>query len=416
MLVKFSVVVFAGPNTRVAVVGSIPELGAWNPDSATPLYPQEVPYSSLIATYFSAVVDVASSSTHDDGSPPASFRYKFIKWETGGGAPDHATFRLPPADASTGGRVPLVEGSLYSREQLRLPVPLANVSDHIVSSYGNPPSSNHSVVWEGTGPHHDRLLFPSDKAAAGAAFPDASLVHIYNPENLFANDAGDGCYYALPPADFMDPIITDAAENSEFICTTRYYNRVKDLKCIHFNEVIPRIFCGSCPRRLSHLTALRDNYNVGTVFCLQSNSDIEKNWIDDDAYPDLSDRTHFTLQKIYAQFKVNLVHLPTEDMCTEARAAVMAQAAWLMAGILVNRPEANVYVHCNAGVGRAVACVSAFLYFCLGLSEAHTLHLIRSRRPVAYFDSTALRSGKRDFDAKFGKALSLLPVFPINHE
>eukprot|EP01054_Gregarina_sp_Poly1_P003479 Gregarina_sp_Poly_1__3478@NODE_200_length_11544_cov_123_517644_g179_i0_p3_GENE_NODE_200_length_11544_cov_123_517644_g179_i0NODE_200_length_11544_cov_123_517644_g179_i0_p3_ORF_typecomplete_len421_score50_26DSPc/PF00782_20/1_1e11CBM_20/PF00686_19/2_3e07CBM_20/PF00686_19/5e03CDKN3/PF05706_12/3_4e07Y_phosphatase2/PF03162_13/9_8e05Y_phosphatase3/PF13350_6/0_0022Y_phosphatase/PF00102_27/0_0037Chloroa_bbind/PF00504_21/0_33_NODE_200_length_11544_cov_123_517644_g179_i060277289 len=420
MLVKFSVVVFAGPNTRVAVIGSLPELGSWKTDSATPLYPQEVPLSCVVPTYFSAVVDVSSSGPSKKEKATASatsFTYKFIRWELGSTPEpvDPKAFQLPPAKQVC--QPPVAEhGFLYDVSQLALPVPLAGAPDHIVSPYGNPPAANHAVIWEGDGPHHNRSFFIDASEAAAVNVQDERLVHVCNSENMFTNDTTDGTYYALPPADFMDPTFLRAGLKTEFVHTTRYYNRVRDFKCIHFNEIIPRIFCGSCPRRLCQLRMLRDVYNVATVFCLQSNQDIAANWIDDDLYPDITDRSPLNLHNIYSQEKISLVHLPTEDMCTEARAAMMAQAAWLMTGILVDRPQANVYVHCNAGVGRAVACVCAFLHFCLGLSEAHTVHLMRSRRPVAYFDPVALRSGKCDFDAKFGSVYCLLPVLLPNHK
>eukprot|EP01053_Blabericola_migrator_P010598 Blabericola_migrator_1__10597@NODE_601_length_7399_cov_48_594790_g438_i0_p3_GENE_NODE_601_length_7399_cov_48_594790_g438_i0NODE_601_length_7399_cov_48_594790_g438_i0_p3_ORF_typecomplete_len423_score36_10DSPc/PF00782_20/9e11CDKN3/PF05706_12/1_9e08CBM_20/PF00686_19/1_3e07Y_phosphatase2/PF03162_13/4e06Y_phosphatase3/PF13350_6/1_6e05Y_phosphatase/PF00102_27/0_00043DUF442/PF04273_13/0_17_NODE_601_length_7399_cov_48_594790_g438_i060757343 len=414
MLVKFSVVVFAGPNTRVAVVGSIPELGLWKPGGATPLYPQEVPVTEIVPTYFSALVDLDNQKFRalvapqgPAGAAPSvepDFRYKFIKWEISGGPTYtqhcHVTTPFPiPTLPSTLPAAVTLSTPLYTEAELALPLPLTDVPDRIVSSYGNPPSGGHSLVWEGTGPHHDRVVY------IRARIKSTKLAHVCDPQNLLHSEAGE-TYYALPPADFMDHLMGE--ESSEYIHTTRYYERVKLLRGIHFNQIIPRVYCGSCPRRLEHLKTLRDLYNIGTVFCLQSNPDIEKNWIDDDAFPDPVDRNAFTLHQIYKDHGVKLVHIPTEDMCTEARANMIAQAAWLMAGILRSETSRSVYVHCNAGVGRAIGCTCAFLHCCLGLSQTHTLHLVRSRRPVAFFDPAALSQGKQDFDSKFGMALKAL--------
>lgn len=65
-------------------------------------------------------------------------------------------------------------------------------------------------------------------------------------------------------------------------------------------------------------------------------------------------------------------------------------------------------MHCNAGVGRSVAAVCAYLSFSVGLDVRKVNFLISAKRPVAYWDEKAMRSGLLDFHAKFGKGIQML--------
>ena len=68
----------------------------------------------------------------------------------------------------------------------------------------------------------------------------------------------------------------------------------------------------------------------------------------------------------------------------------------------------NVYVHCNAGVGRSIAAVSAYLCFVVGLDVRKVNFLINATRPVAYWDEKAIRSGLLDYKAKFGGGIKVI--------
>merc|ERR1719215_182200 len=91
---------------------------------------------------------------------------------------------------------------------------------------------------------------------------------------------------------------------------------------------------------------------------------------------------------LYEAAGIEYVWMPTEDMSTAARTAMLPHASFVMAGFL--RRGHKVYVHCNAGVGRSVAAVCGYLCYCVGLSTRQMQHVVARARTVAYFDFKAL--------------------------
>eukprot|EP01069_Polyplicarium_translucidae_P000487 Polyplicarium_translucidae@DN1264_c0_g1_i1.p2 len=145
---------------------------------------------------------------------------------------------------------------------------------------------------------------------------------------------------------------------------------------------------------------LKDDLKVTCVVNFQTADDLRENWIDERA--SLEERTPAEAHRIYSRFRMNYIHVPTTDMDTEARSMMIANAAWLLAGILANSSTTGVYVHCNAGVGRSVAAVCGYLRCYLKLPSRMVNLIVCSRRPVAFFDPVAVRLGEEDYAKKFG--------------
>jgi len=106
------------------------------------------------------------------------------------------------------------------------------------------------------------------------------------------------------------------------------------------------------------------------------------------------------IKPLYDKAGIEYVWMPTKDMDTAARAAMLPHASYVLEG-LVARGHV-VYVHCNAGVGRSVAAVCGYLRYCVGLSIAQLQHVVARARTVAYFDVKALESARPHFEAMFG--------------
>lgn len=410
MLVLVSAVVFGAYDDCIGLSGSLPSLGSWDPSSCQVLSPQQTNHrTSYVPTSYATILQIpeihydqhSSSFSIKNGSSGSSIQVKLIKWKS-----TNPTHNLPPADSQAVDPFTLpplpADLSPSADQSPSSTIPLVDQCKLKINLTTTPrPVPGASVQYEGYGSRDNRQIY---LVAPGTPVKDQD--HVLDEANftVTAIEGFEGqLVYILPPMDFIEiGTSPGTGGGDEFQHTSRYYETVKALRRIHFNQVLPRIFCGSCPRRLKHLDLLKNDYNVGVVFNLQADEDVHRNWIDDDAFPDKADRTSSQLHKIYKERGILLVHLPTTDMCTEARAAMMAQAALLMSAAYQAHPNRCIYVHCNAGVGRAVACTVAFLRFAAKLSEAHVRTLIRHTRTVAYFDQPALRAAHDDYVAKYG--------------
>lgn len=63
----------------------------------------------------------------------------------------------------------------------------------------------------------------------------------------------------------------------------------------------------------------------------------------------------------------------------------------------------TVYLHCNAGVGRAAAAVGGWLHYVRGWQLRKVQYFLTARRPAVYVDEEALARAQEDFLQKFGK-------------
>ncbi|CBZ52253.1 putative dual-specificity phosphatase laforin [Neospora caninum Liverpool] len=307
-----------------------------------------------------------------------TFEYKFVLWY-----PPNGETAVPYVPATAGEQEPATyagdsevldkeeegrESTRSWRKWLFPPSP---------SRCPSSPGPSESVVWEGFGPDSNRKF----------CFDPFDVV-------VDVNELGNlECLYICRIAHFRDPRAGGVGEND---LTTRFYNAVKSECRMHYSTIFPRFFVGSCPRQLKHILHLKEELKVTCIVNLQTEQDLCNNYPD----PIASSRSAEAVSHLYDGSGLRYVWLPTADMCDSARKIAVANAAFLLLGLV--KSGHSVYIHCNAGVGRSVAAACAFLCFSVGLDLRKANFLICARRPVAYWDEKAMKYGISDYQAKFG--------------
>ncbi|XP_028858354.1 laforin isoform X1 [Denticeps clupeoides] len=227
------------------------------------------------------------------------------------------------------------------------------------------------TVWEGNGPHHDRCFS-------------------YDEQNVV-----DGVY--------CNPIghwIEGSGHTDEMKHTTDFYFSIAGAQAMHFSQVLPRVWLGSCPRQREHVT-LKLKYELGVtaVMNFQTEWDVVNN-----SYGCRLDSSEVmtpeTMMHLYKENNIAYVWIPTPDMSTEGRVRMLPQAVLALWGLLENGHI--VYVHCNAGVGRSTAAVCGLLRYVLGWSMRKVQYHLVSRRAAVYIDEEALLRAHDDFLLKYG--------------
>lgn len=363
MKVRFSVVLFAPPNARVAITGSIPDLGSWN--SPVPLSPMQIPDDQYHPSMWTTVIDISDTTFKSQ----SDFEYKFIRWIS----------------------TPLtsIQQPVHLENELVFPEPV-----HICAENKVPPNA----VWEGHSESDNRkFIFNGD--------PNLTT-HVYN---LAINMTPD-IIYSMPVALFRDPL----SAVSEASHTTRYYRRLKEKGEMHFSQILMRVYVGTCPRNKKHIEKLKNEAKISDVINFQTLEDIIENYPDPEGTPLQGERSISKVYDIFDSFNIRYIWIPTTDMCSASRARTIAQASFLLAGLLQRSDCTGIYIHCNAGVGRSIACISGFMHCCLGVPVRLTNLIISARRPVAYFDEPALIQGAKDFEIKFLPAIKAFNLMRLN--
>ncbi|XP_061563150.1 laforin [Cololabis saira] len=226
-------------------------------------------------------------------------------------------------------------------------------------------------IWEGSGPSHDRCC----------SYDDRNVV--------------DGVY--------CHPIghwIEQTGHTDEMRHTTNFYFRVAGQKAIHFSRVLPRVWLGSCPRQVEHVSIkMKRELGITAVMNFQTDWDVVNNSHGCRRNPEET-MTPETMMQLYKDSGLVYVWMPTPDMSTEGRIRMLPQAVFLLHGLLTNGH--SVYVHCNAGVGRSTAAVCGLLMFVFGWSLRKVQYFVTARRPAVYIDEEALVRAQPDFIQKFG--------------
>ncbi|XP_053301262.1 laforin [Pleuronectes platessa] len=227
-------------------------------------------------------------------------------------------------------------------------------------------------IWEGSGPSHDRFCS-------------------YDERNVV-----DGVY--------CHPIghwIEETGHTDEMKHTSRFYLGVAGQAAMHFSRVLPRVWLGSCPRKVEHVTIkMKHDLGITAVVNFQTEGDVVNNSHGCRCDPGEA-MTPETMMHLYKDCGMVYLWMPTPDMSTEGRIRMLPQAVFLLKGLLENGH--TVYVHCNAGVGRSTAAVCGLLMYVLGWSLRKVQYFVAVRRPVVYIDEEALVQAQADFIQKFGQ-------------
>eukprot|EP00914_Ancora_sagittata_P006273 GHVO01012729.1.p1 GENE.GHVO01012729.1~~GHVO01012729.1.p1 ORF type:complete len:341 (+),score=58.06 GHVO01012729.1:86-1108(+) len=322
----------------------------------------------------------SASASKSGNSPNLKFEIKYVRWSEA--AP---TVSNPPSVCTTAHLTDVLP------------------SKAIIEKYadGTVPTN---VVWEGAGSQDNRVIIvrhsaitkvdPSPMPNPDDDEPTDAMAHVVH----MSTDGLEDGSLALPPVHFIDP-----QGVAEYVHTTRYYKTVAGRNEIEYDNIIDRVWVGTCPRHIDHLRHLAKDLKISTVINYQTNEDLQVNWMDVEGHPAWEGRTPGLARQLCAKEGMTYIHFPTTDMDTDARAAAMATSAWIVHGLLNNPNCTGLYIHCNAGVGRSIASVCGYLRSILNLPVRVVNLFVCARRPVAFFDQVAVRQGHDDFIKKFGE-------------
>mmetsp|Transcript_1406 Transcript_1406/g.3277 ORF Transcript_1406/g.3277 Transcript_1406/m.3277 type:complete len:283 (+) Transcript_1406:410-1258(+) len=121
---------------------------------------------------------------------------------------------------------------------------------------------------------------------------------------------------------------------------------------LYFHEVEPQVFCGSQPRNVSDIEYLAKEEKVTTILNLQQDRDLEYWGVD------MHSLYHRALD-----LGVNLVRTPARDFDGDSLRHTLPRAVRALHEAL-REPDAKVYVHCTAGLGRSPGvCIAHMFWF-----------------------------------------------------
>jgi len=185
-------------------------------------------------------------------------------------------------------------------------------------------------------------------------------------------------------------------EHSHTANFSRYLTTSGSMYC---SKILDNLWVGSCPRRPEHLSLIKEIMGITAVLNLQEHSDIKHNCnllIDNN-----NDRSDILgqLEYLYDDRGIVLIHQPTRDMESIARKQMMPTAALILGHLL--EVGHVVYIHCNAGVGRAVAATVAHLICGVEWCPEMAALYVSMARPIAYFDWDALNTVHTQWKRKF---------------
>ncbi|XP_048387124.1 laforin [Stegostoma tigrinum] len=231
-----------------------------------------------------------------------------------------------------------------------------------------------NFIWEGNGPLHDRCC----------EYDDSNLVD---------------SVYCYPVGHYIE----ESGYSNEMKHTTDFYFHIADHQAMHYSRILPKIWLGSCPRQVEHVTIkLKHELGITAVMNFQTEWDVDHNsWgCNRKAEPM---KPEFMME-LYKDAGLAYVWMPTPDMSTEGRVKMLPQAVYLLHGLLENGH--TVYVHCNAGVGRSTAAVCGYLMYVIRWNLRKVQYFVTSKRPAVYIDEEALIRAQNEFYQKFGNVHS----------
>ncbi|CAF1617530.1 unnamed protein product [Adineta ricciae] len=207
----------------------------------------------------------------------------------------------------------------------------------------------------------------------------------------------DGVYYT--PIDYWIDVKTGATNEKSH--TSNFYNEVVSNGIMHYGRVNEQLLVGSCPRTLEHINSvLGQELGVTAVLNLQVIKDIEKNCkkiLGDDHVPEPNNEYDLAsvdiLRKAYEQAGILFLWVPITDLSSTGRELMSPQSTLVLKTLLAKGHK--VYVHCNAGVGRAFGTVCAYYHFVLNMPLAKVHYELAPVRSCGFFDRVFLENAAK---------------------
>lgn len=153
-----------------------------------------------------------------------------------------------------------------------------------------------------------------------------------------------------------------------------------------FNPINENLYVGPYPQNQAEIDQLAKE-GVRAVFNLQTKHDMRHRSIDWEY-----------LRLLYHNSNIKAINFSIIDMCAEDIFLKAFDAASYL-NELVEKYD-KVYVHCTAGIGRAPHVVAAYLMFFRGYSVEDVIKFIKEKRPVAYLSREVLSKAFSTYSSK----------------
>ncbi|XP_043830433.1 laforin-like [Dromiciops gliroides] len=223
--------------------------------------------------------------------------------------------------------------------------------------------------------------------------PQYERYSIYSESNMV-----DGVY-CLPIAHWIEA----AGHRDDFSCN------IAGHQAMHYSQILPNLFLGSCPRQLEHVTIkIKRELRVTAVMNFQTEGDILQNSSGCNPYPE--PMSPGTMIRLYKEEGIEYIWLPPPDGSTEGTVKMLPQAVSFLHCLL--QKGHTVYIHCNAGIGRSSAVVCGWLKYVMGWKLRKVQYFLMVKRPAVHIDEEALSRAEGDFNQRFGKLC--LPLSNLN--
>ena len=138
---------------------------------------------------------------------------------------------------------------------------------------------------------------------------------------------------------------------------------------INFDLIQANIYVGSAPNSKEDVARLKQ-LKVSALISLQSDVDLKERDID-----------WAQIQRCYQENDITAQRYPVRDLDEIDLGDKIGQSIVALNRLLNDRHK--VYVHCNAGIGRAPSTVLGYLCYYEGMSIGGALRQIRVARPIA---------------------------------
>jgi protein-tyrosine phosphatase len=146
---------------------------------------------------------------------------------------------------------------------------------------------------------------------------------------------------------------------------------------IDFDQILPNLYVGSCPKSLDDILLLKERIRVTAVLNLQTDEDLRQ-W-----------SIHWpAMETFYNEAGIRVERAPMRDFDPEHQRECLPQAVGILAELLTS--GAVIYLHCTAGAGRSPLVAMAYLYWYGRMDRDEAIHHVHERRFCAPYEDLLL--------------------------